>query len=40
VLNTRIGESVEDYFSRTLAIVNNMNTHGEKMTPGTIVEKI
>jgi RNase H-fold protein (predicted Holliday junction resolvase) len=40
VLNMKIGESVESYFSRTLAIANKMNVHGESMTPGTIVQKI
>jgi hypothetical protein len=40
VLNIKIGESIEDYFSRTLAIANKMNSHGENLTQGTIVEKI
>ncbi|GAU45330.1 hypothetical protein TSUD_84470 [Trifolium subterraneum] len=40
VLNMKIGESIEDYFSRTLTIANKMNAHGEKLTQGTIVEKI
>ncbi|GAU38995.1 hypothetical protein TSUD_378710 [Trifolium subterraneum] len=39
-LNMKIGESVEDYFSRTLAIANKMSVQGETLTEGTIVEKI
>jgi hypothetical protein len=35
----KIDEYVEDYFSRTLAIVNKRNAHDEKMASGTIVEK-
>lgn len=33
------GESVTEYFSRTMAIVNKMRTHGETMTNVTIIEK-
>ncbi|PNX56747.1 retrovirus-related Pol polyprotein from transposon TNT 1-94, partial [Trifolium pratense] len=33
-------ESIDDYFSRTLTIVNKMKMHGEAMTQGTLVEKI
>ncbi|GAU35792.1 hypothetical protein TSUD_56690 [Trifolium subterraneum] len=40
VLNMKIGESIEEYFSRTLAIANKMSAHGETMTQGTIVEKM
>ncbi|GAU26944.1 hypothetical protein TSUD_06170, partial [Trifolium subterraneum] len=39
-LNMKIGESVEEYFSRTLSISNKMSVHGETLTEGTIVEKI
>ncbi|GAU32260.1 hypothetical protein TSUD_53880 [Trifolium subterraneum] len=38
ILNMKIGESIEDYFSRTLTIANKMSAHGETMTQGTIVE--
>ena len=34
------GESVTDYFSRTMAIVNKMQIHGDKMEDVTIIEKI
>ncbi|KAA8532168.1 hypothetical protein F0562_006691 [Nyssa sinensis] len=34
------GESVTDYFSRTMAIVNKMRIHGDKTEDVTIVEKI
>ncbi|XP_049365733.1 uncharacterized protein LOC125830598 [Solanum verrucosum] len=34
------GESVIDYFSRTLAIANKMRIHGEKLEDVTIIEKI
>ncbi|MCI16974.1 retrovirus-related Pol polyprotein from transposon TNT 1-94, partial [Trifolium medium] len=40
ILNMKIGESIEDYFSRTLTIANKMKMHGETLTQGTIVEKI
>ena len=36
----RLGESVTDYFSRTMAIVNKMRIHGDKIEDVTIVEKI
>jgi hypothetical protein len=32
VLNMKIGESVEEYFSRTLVIANKMSAHGDTMT--------
>ncbi|KAG5246836.1 Retrovirus-related polyprotein from transposon [Salix suchowensis] len=34
------GESVDGYFSRTLAIANRMRIHGDKMEDVTIIEKI
>ena len=34
------GESVSDYFSRTMAIINKMRIHGEKMEDVTVIEKI
>ncbi|KAA8547145.1 hypothetical protein F0562_003589 [Nyssa sinensis] len=34
------GESVTDYFSRTMAIVNKMRNHGDKTEDVTILEKI
>ena len=34
------GESVSNYFSRTMAIINKMRTHGEKMEDVTVIEKI
>ncbi|XP_060670258.1 uncharacterized protein LOC107433446 [Ziziphus jujuba] len=34
------GESVSEYFSRTMAIANKMRIHGEKLEDVTIVEKI
>nr|DAD29770.1 TPA_asm: hypothetical protein HUJ06_031238 [Nelumbo nucifera] len=39
-LRMKSGESVIDYFSRTMAIVNKMRTHGDKTEDVTIVEKI
>ena len=36
----RSGESVTDYFSRTMAIVNKMRIHGDKTEDVTIVQKI
>jgi hypothetical protein len=40
VLAMKESESVNDFFARTLAIVNRMTAHGERLTPVTIVEKI
>ena len=34
------GESVTDYFSQTMAIVNKMRIHGDKKEDITVVEKI
>ncbi|XP_059654574.1 uncharacterized protein LOC132301327 [Cornus florida] len=34
------GESVVDYFSRMMAIVNKMRIHGDKMEDVTVIEKI
>lgn len=39
-LRMKTGESVTDYFSRTMAIVNKMRIHGDKTEDVTIVEKI
>ena len=36
----KTGESVNDYFSRTLAIANKMRIHGDRMEDVTIIEKI
>ena len=34
------GELVFDFFSRTMAIINKMRIHGEKMEDVTVIEKI
>ncbi|KAA8532525.1 hypothetical protein F0562_032659 [Nyssa sinensis] len=34
------GESVNDYFARTLTIVNKMCIHGEPMSDVTVIEKV
>lgn len=34
------GETVDEYFARTLAIANKMKTHGESMGQTVVVEKI
>ena len=39
-LRMKPGESVSDYFSRTMAIINKMRIHGEKMEDVTVIEKI
>ncbi|KAJ4718900.1 Retrovirus-related Pol polyprotein from transposon TNT 1-94 [Melia azedarach] len=39
-LRMKSGESVSDYFSRTLAVANKMRIHGEKLEDVTIIEKI
>ncbi|KAL5761600.1 hypothetical protein ACOSP7_017864 [Xanthoceras sorbifolium] len=36
----KLGESVSEYFSRTMAIANKMRIHREKLVDVTIVEKI
>lgn len=40
VLHMKAGESVNDYFGRTLIIANKMRIHGEKMDDVIIIEKI
>ena len=40
VLHMKTGESVNDYFGRTLIIANKMRTHGERMVDVVIIEKI
>ena len=40
ILGMKEGESVDEYFVRTLAIVTKMKSHGEKVEQLTIVEKI
>ncbi|PNX83385.1 retrovirus-related Pol polyprotein from transposon TNT 1-94 [Trifolium pratense] len=40
ILNMKIGESIEEYFSRTLSIANKMSSHGETVTQSMLVEKI
>nr|CAN76821.1 hypothetical protein VITISV_017285 [Vitis vinifera] len=40
MLRMKLGESVSDYFSRTMAIINKMRIHGEKMEDVTVIEKI
>ena len=40
MLRMKSGESVTDYFSRTMAIVNKMRIHGDKTEDVLIVEKI
>jgi len=40
VLATREGETIDEYFARTLAIANHMTAHGEKMEQVLVVEKI
>ncbi|MCI53917.1 retrovirus-related Pol polyprotein from transposon TNT 1-94, partial [Trifolium medium] len=34
------GETVNEYFARTLAIANRMTAHGERMEQVVVVEKI
>jgi hypothetical protein len=36
----KAGESVDDYFGRTLTIANKMKPHGERMEQTVIIEKI
>ncbi|PNX69581.1 retrovirus-related Pol polyprotein from transposon TNT 1-94 [Trifolium pratense] len=40
VFEMKEGESVEDYFSRTLAIANRMSAQGERLQEVAVVEKI
>jgi RNase H-fold protein (predicted Holliday junction resolvase) len=40
VLAMKDEETVDEYFSRTLAIANKMTSHGERMEQVTVVEKI
>ncbi|XXG55235.1 hypothetical protein AAC387_Pa03g2947 [Persea americana] len=40
VLHMKVGESVNDYFGRTLIIANQMRIHGEKMEDVVIIEKV
>ena len=40
MLQMKSGESVTDYFSRMMAIVNKMRIHGDKTEDVLIVEKI
>ncbi|XP_039118944.1 MDIS1-interacting receptor like kinase 2-like [Dioscorea cayenensis subsp. rotundata] len=39
-LQMKDGESINNYFARTMGLANNMRFHGEKMDDVTIVEKI
>ena len=40
LLGMKDGESVDEYFGRTLTIANKMKTHGERMEQIVIIEKI
>ncbi|PNX93700.1 retrovirus-related Pol polyprotein from transposon TNT 1-94 [Trifolium pratense] len=40
LLSMQEGESVDDFFKRTLAIANKMTAQGESLTQATIIEKI
>lgn len=40
ILHMKEGESVDDFFARTLTIANKMKAHGENMSQTTINEKI
>jgi len=40
VLHMKMGESVNDYFARTLTIINKMRIHGEYMNDVVVIEKI
>ncbi|KAA8535921.1 hypothetical protein F0562_028399 [Nyssa sinensis] len=40
MLRMKSGESVADYFSRTMGIVNKIRIHGDKIEDVTIIEKI
>ena len=40
ILHMKAGESIDEYFARTLTIANRMRMHREKLEDVTIVEKI
>ena len=40
MLNMKVKESVNEYFARTLTIVNKKRVYGEKMEDIVVVEKI
>lgn len=40
ILEMKEGETIDDYFARTLSIANKMTAHGEKMDQTLVVEKI
>lgn len=40
ILHLKEGESVDEYFSRTLTIENKMCIHGDKLEDVAVVEKI
>ena len=40
MLNMKVGESVNEYFARTLTIANKMRVHGENMGDIVVIEKI
>nr|GLL16776.1 hypothetical protein CK203_038427 [Ipomoea trifida] len=40
ILEMKIGESVNEYFARTLSIVNKMNANGETKSDADVVSKI
>lgn len=39
-LHMNIGESITDYFSRTMTIANNMQIRGDKLEDIVVIEKI
>jgi hypothetical protein len=39
ILHMKTGESVNEYFAKTLTIANKMRLHGEKMTDVLVIEK-
>ncbi|RVW23094.1 Retrovirus-related Pol polyprotein from transposon TNT 1-94 [Vitis vinifera] len=40
MLNTKVGESVNEHFAQTLTITNKMRVHGKKMEDVVVIEKI
>ncbi|XP_022852868.1 uncharacterized protein LOC111374431 [Olea europaea var. sylvestris] len=40
VLTMKVGESMNEYFARTLTIANKMRNHGEKTTNVVVIEKM